>query len=73
VGIDPKHHRSIFDPFFSTRGSSGLGLALVHRIVDEHGGYVSFESSPGEGSVFYVNLPAGVDAGTARARERQEM
>lgn len=61
VGIDPKHHRSIFDPFFSTRGSSGLGLALVHRIVDEHGGYVSFESSPGEGSVFYVNLPASAD------------
>jgi two-component system, NtrC family, sensor histidine kinase HydH len=57
-GIDPKHLESIFNPFFTTKPEGvGLGLAIVSKIVDEHGGRVTVESTPGEGSVFRVYLP----------------
>ncbi len=52
----------IFDPFYSTReGGTGLGLSVVHRIVEAHGGTITAESSPGEGTAFHVRLPAAVD------------
>jgi two-component system, NtrC family, sensor histidine kinase HydH len=58
-GIDPKHLESIFNPFFTTKSAGvGLGLAIVSKIVDEHGGQITVESTPGEGSVFRVCLPA---------------
>lgn len=58
-GIDPKHLESIFNPFFTTKSEGvGLGLAIVNKIIDEHGGQIAVESSPGEGSVFRVYLPA---------------
>lgn len=54
----------IWDPFFTTRDEgSGLGLAVVHRIVDEHGGYIGVVSEVGNGTTFVVKLPA-------KARER---
>jgi signal transduction histidine kinase len=57
-GIDPKHLESIFNPFFTTKAEGvGLGLAIVSKIVDEHGGHITVESTPGEGSVFRVYLP----------------
>lgn len=57
-GIDPKHLESIFNPFFTTKAEGvGLGLAVVSKIVDEHGGQIAVESTPGEGSVFRVYLP----------------
>jgi signal transduction histidine kinase len=57
-GIDPKNLESIFNPFFTTKSSGvGLGLAIVTKIVDEHGGKIAVESKPGEGSVFRVFLP----------------
>jgi two-component system, NtrC family, sensor histidine kinase HydH len=57
-GIEPKHLESIFNPFFTTKPSGvGLGLAIVSKIVDEHGGKIKVESAPGEGSVFRVYLP----------------
>ncbi|MGH7330657.1 MAG: ATP-binding protein [Polyangiaceae bacterium] len=37
----------------------GLGLAIVSKMIDEHGGQITVESTPGEGSVFRVFLPAG--------------
>jgi len=57
-GIDPKHLESIFNPFFTTKTEGvGLGLAIVSRIVDEHGGRIAVESEPGSGSIFRVFLP----------------
>jgi signal transduction histidine kinase len=57
-GIDPKHLESIFNPFFTTKPAGvGMGLAIVSKIVDEHGGQITVESTPREGSVFRVYLP----------------
>jgi signal transduction histidine kinase len=57
-GIEPKDLESIFNPFFTTKPEGvGLGLAIVSKIIDEHGGKMTVESSVGEGSVFRVFLP----------------
>ncbi len=57
-GIAPKDRESIFNPFFTTKSSGvGLGLAIVSKIVDEHGGQIAVESEPGAGSIFRVLLP----------------
>ena len=72
-GIPEEDRKRIFDPFFSTRdGSSGLGLAIVHNIIDLHRGSVDVERGVRGGSVFTVLLPlAEPDAEDERAR-RQE-
>ena len=58
VGIDPKMRETIFNPFVTTKPTGvGLGLPIVAKIVDRHGGKMSVESQPGEGSVFCVSLP----------------
>jgi two-component system sensor histidine kinase PilS (NtrC family) len=60
-GIAAADLSQIFEPFFSTKsGGSGLGLALVHRIVQEHGGDIDVQSRPGGGTTFTLTLP--VDA-----------
>ena len=57
-GIDPAQRDDIFNPFFSTKAAGvGLGLAIVSKIVDEHGGNIAVESEQGKGSVFRVTLP----------------
>jgi len=62
TGIDPANRESIFNPFFTTKSAGvGLGLAIVSKIVDEHGGRITVESTPGEGSVFLVFLPFNPD------------
>jgi len=49
----------IFDPYFTTKvGASGLGLATSYAIVAKHGGHISVESNPGDGTVFSIDLPA---------------
>ncbi len=59
-GIPRKTGLRIFYPYVSTRVKRpGLGLAVVERIVYNHGGRVWFESRPGLATVFYVELPAG--------------
>jgi len=57
-GITPETMKNIFNPFFTTKASGvGLGLAIVAKIVDQHGGKIAVESRPGEGSIFCVSLP----------------
>ena len=57
-GISPEDIPYVFDPFF-TRNTSGcgLGLAIVHSIVREHGGQISLSSQLGQGTTFWIDLP----------------
>ena len=58
VGIGAAQMKDIFNPFFTTKPEGvGLGLAIVAKIVDEHGGKIAVESEPGKGSIFCVSLP----------------
>src|SRR6267378_3335293 len=58
-GIAREDLGHVFEPFFSTKlDGSGLGLALVQRIMQEHGGEVHVESAPGAGSAFTLRFPA---------------
>ncbi len=60
-GIPAEEMSKVFDPFYSTRDAgTGLGLTIVHRIVDEHGGHIEVESGP-EGATFTVVIPVAVD------------
>lgn len=59
-GIAPEIQHKIFDPFFTTKPTgegTGLGLSVSYGIVTEHGGDISVESTPGQGSRFTVMLP----------------
>jgi len=57
-GIAPQHLDRIFEPYFTTKeGGTGLGLALAHKIVQEHGGELRAENRAAGGAVFTVELP----------------
>ncbi|MGA2379366.1 MAG: ATP-binding protein [Spirochaetia bacterium] len=56
-GMNEETMRCVFDPFFTTRDSGmGLGLSIVHRIIENHGGTIDVRSCPGSGSTFSVVL-----------------
>jgi len=60
TGIDYEIHKKVFTTFFSTKGSgkgTGLGLLTTRKVVQQHGGKVWFESTPGSGSVFRLEFP----------------
>ncbi|MBA7596929.1 Sensor kinase CckA [subsurface metagenome] len=61
VGMPDEIKSKIFDPFFTTKGPDGmgLGLSITYGIITRHGGNIDVESSPGEGTTFYVRLPLG--------------
>ena len=74
AGIAAEHLNRIFDPFFTTKTNpqpgqhkgTGLGLAVSYGILQEHGGKISVDSSPGEGTTFRLEIPAvQVPAGVA--------
>jgi signal transduction histidine kinase len=71
IGIAPAEQARIFDPFYRAADvvaaqiqGAGLGLSLVKRIVEAHGGKIAVKSAPGAGSEFTVTLPAAAADGS---------
>lgn len=59
IGVPKEQIEKIFDPYFTTkRWGSGLGLATSYSIIKNHGGHITVESEPGEGTTFRFYLPA---------------
>ena len=76
IGIERADQRKIFEKFFRGENSlvhetkgSGLGLSLVHHILEAHGGSVEVESAPGKGSTFTLILPVPKGGGAGASRE----
>jgi PAS domain S-box-containing protein len=75
VGIAPQHLARLCDPFFTTkaaRGGTGLGLAITATLVHAHGGRLTFQSAPEQGTCVCVTLPAAdstLAAAAARSAE----
>jgi len=57
VGISPEIQQRVFEPFYTTKKSSGLGLAVCANIVRRHSGSIQLESKPGEGTCITVRFP----------------
>jgi CheY-like chemotaxis protein len=77
VGMSAEVQARVFEPFFTTKGEagSGLGLAMVLRIVAQHGGHIVVHSAPGDGTTFRISLPlvnASVEESTPTPPARLE-
>jgi signal transduction histidine kinase len=75
TGIDPVIQPRLFRPYFTTKKhGTGLGLFVLRRITEEHGGSVGVESTPGHGTTFRVTLPVAVEDRrlTTEAQRRRE-
>lgn len=61
-GMSPEVMDRIFEPLYTTKqsGGTGLGLAVAHQVLAQHGGHIFVESEPGIGSTFHLFLPKGV-------------
>ena len=58
-GIDPEILPDIFNPFFTTKKTgTGLGLAVINKIVEDHHGTINVKSTKGQGTIFTIHLPA---------------
>jgi two-component system sensor histidine kinase DctS len=62
-GVAEENRQRVFEPFFSTKDSTGLGLSVCHAIVREHGGELVALPRPGGGAIFRLALPALAEAG----------
>ena len=74
VGMDRETRENLFTLFFSSKGNkgTGLGLFIADKIVDQHGGKIAVESSPGQGSNFKITIPGAVQNGTRNPEEKTE-
>jgi signal transduction histidine kinase len=70
AGIRGEDADRLFNPFFTTKErGTGLGLAVTHKIIEDHGGTIDFHSVPGAGTTFRIVLPLtppGADAADVR-------
>jgi signal transduction histidine kinase len=67
-GGPPAIAQRVFQPFYTTKGEgSGLGLSIVRRIVEEHGGWITLQSPEGRGATFTMVFPCEGDRGWHRS------
>jgi signal transduction histidine kinase len=59
LGMDEEVRKRIFEPFFTTKEEKGrgIGLSVAHGIISRHGGGITVESTPGQGTTFTITLP----------------
>jgi two-component system cell cycle sensor histidine kinase/response regulator CckA len=69
VGMNKDTISKIFDPFFTTKKTgTGLGLSVIHGIVEKHEGWINVQSFPGKGTTFRVYFPLCNEAKTLKAK-----
>jgi PAS domain S-box-containing protein len=74
IGMDRETRESLFTLFFSSKGNkgTGLGLFIADKIIDQHGGKISVESRPGQGSRFKIMIPQSVKKIKRNSKEKNK-